>query len=101
MTLGKRIYWVAALVAVLALAGAAITVTSRLTSAGGPTPTAGTQTCAAQDGADDAAESTLKAADTDTVEAQGGPDDAAESGVKEADTDTVDLQCGDQDTADD
>ena len=35
MVLGKRIYWVIALVALLALAGAAVTVTSRVTSAGG------------------------------------------------------------------
>jgi len=34
MTAGKRIYWVLALVALLALAGAALTMTSRLTSAG-------------------------------------------------------------------
>ena len=51
MIIGKRIYWVAALVAVLALAGAAITVTSRLTSAG-PTPTAEVQTCDQEDEAD-------------------------------------------------
>ncbi len=35
MTLGKRTYWVVALVALLALAGAAVTWTSGLTSAGG------------------------------------------------------------------
>ncbi len=35
MSIGKRVYWVAALVGVLALAGAALTFTSRLTSAGG------------------------------------------------------------------
>lgn len=34
MAIGKRVYWIAALVAVLALAGAAVTLTSGLTSAG-------------------------------------------------------------------
>jgi len=35
MTVGKRMYWIAGLVAILALAGAAVTFTSGLTSAGG------------------------------------------------------------------
>jgi hypothetical protein len=35
MAIGKRIYWIVGLVAVLALVGAAVTFTSALTSAGG------------------------------------------------------------------
>jgi uncharacterized membrane protein YkoI len=48
MNIGKRIYWVAALLAVFVIAGAALTLTSRLTSAGSP---AGST--AIEDGADD------------------------------------------------
>ena len=74
MKLGTRVYWVLALVAVIALAGAAVTLTSGLTSAGGSDPTPAGQTCDQQDqGADDANE----------------PEGAL-------DTDTVDEQCGDQ-----
>jgi uncharacterized membrane protein YkoI len=36
MKFGNRLYWVAGLVAILALAGAAVTLTSQLTSADGP-----------------------------------------------------------------
>lgn len=79
MNIGKRIYWAAALVAVLALAGAAVTLTSQLTSAGGSTPAPGSQACDAEDEADDALE------------------DAAE----EADTDAIEEECGDQNEADD
>jgi uncharacterized membrane protein YkoI len=77
MTLGKRMYWILALVAVMALAGAAITVTSRITSASGPSPTATAQTSDAQSEADDAAEATTNGVDTDTVEEQSGPQDEA------------------------
>ena len=73
MAIGKRLYWVVALVAVLALAGAAVTVTSRLTSAGGSSP--------------------------DACDQQEGPDDATEAKGTEADLDTVDDQCGDQNDA--
>ena len=79
MNMGKRIYWVAALVAVLALAGAAVTLTSQLMSAGGSTPTAAGQSCDEQDDADD----------------------AAEGAVEEAGTDDVEEECGDQNEADD
>ncbi len=37
---GKRVYWAVALVAILALAGAAVTLTSQLISAGDSTPSA-------------------------------------------------------------
>ena len=126
MTLGKRIYWILALVAVMVLAGAAVTVTSRLTSASGPddpTPAVQTCDCAQQDGPDDASESAVKGADTDNIEEEcqcgsqdeaddagtdtvvpcsnptGADDDAAEAkGVP--DTDNVEEQCGPQDAED-
>ena len=75
MKIGKRLYWVVALVAVLALAGAAVTLTSRLTSAGG--------TPASQD-----------------CDQQEGPDEATEDAGTEADTDSVEDQCGDENEAD-
>ena len=56
MNFGKRIYWVLALVAVLALAGTAITVTSQLTSAGGSTLSPSADACDAQEGPDEADE---------------------------------------------
>jgi uncharacterized membrane protein YkoI len=65
-------YWVVALVAVLALAAATITLTSRLTSAGGDaTPAAA---CDAQDEADDAAEA-AEGPDSDAIEDECGPQD--------------------------
>jgi len=87
MTFGKRIYWVAALVAVMALAGAGVAVTSRITSAGGPDPTPAVQASGQQDEVDDA----------DEHEA----DDASESATKGSDTDTIEEQSGDQNEADD
>lgn len=78
MTLGKRLYWVLALVALLAVAGAAFTVTSRLASAGGPDPTPAVEPC----------------------DQKGEADDAAEASVQEADTDNVEEECDDQNDAD-
>jgi uncharacterized membrane protein YkoI len=88
MRFGKRMYWILALVALMALAGAAITVTSRVTSAGGPGPTAAVQTSDAQNEADDAAEATTDGADADTVEDQRGPQDEAND-ANEADADDI------------
>ncbi len=79
MTIGKRIYWVVALVAVMALAGAAVTLTAHFTSASGNTPTPAVQNCDQQDEADD----------------------AAEGATEEADTDDIEQECGDQNEADD
>jgi len=79
MTIGKRIYWVVALVAVMALAGAAVTLTARLTSAGGPTPTPPVQASGQQDEADDASESATEGSDTDAVEEQSGDQNEADS----------------------
>ena len=78
MTISKRLYLVTGLVAVIALAFSAVTLTSSLTSAGSDAA----QTCDQQDEADDA-------------------DDAAESATEEADTDNVEEECGDQNEADD
>jgi len=75
MSLSKRLYLVVLLVAVIALAFSAVTLTSSLTSAGSDAA----QTCDQQDEADD----------------------AAESASKEADTDDVEEECGDQNEADD
>lgn len=75
MTIGKRAYWIAALIAVFALAGAAITFTSRMSLAGDGTPTA--QTCGAEDEADDAAEA-AEGPDTDAIENECGPQDEAD-----------------------
>ena len=104
MTIGKRIYWVVALVAVMALAGAAVTLTARLTSAGGPTPTPAVQASGQQDEADDASESATEGSDTDAVEEQSGDqneaDDASESATKGPDTDAIEEQSGDQNEAD-
>jgi len=105
MTIGKRIYWVIALVAVMALAGAAVTLTTQLTSAGEPTPAPAVQPCDQQDEADDAIESTAKGPDTDNIEEECGPqdeaDDAIESAAKGPDTDNIEEQSGDQNEAGD
>ncbi len=124
MKLGKRVYWTIGLVAVLALAGAAVTFTARLTSAGGSTPSA--DACDQQEGADEGTEAVGIEADTDSVDAQcgdqneaadandsaatgadtvvpcsdpAGANDAAEA--KDApDTDNIQEQCGPQDAQD-
>jgi uncharacterized membrane protein YkoI len=124
MTIGKRIYWVVALVAVMALAGTAVTLTARLTSAGGSTPTPAVQTSGQQDEADDAGEHAAKGPDTDAVQEESDSHDEAESpnggtdtvvpcsdpasadnDAAEAqsgpDTDNIEEQCGDQNEADD
>jgi len=105
MTPGKRIYWILALVAVMALAGAAVTLTTQLTSADGSTPTPAVQPCDEQDEADDAIESAAKGPDTDNIEEECGPqdeaDDAIESAAKGPDTDNIEEQSGDQNEADD
>jgi uncharacterized membrane protein YkoI len=75
MSLSKRLYLAIGLVAVIALAFSAVTLTSSLTSAGSDAA----QTCDKQDEADD----------------------AAESDAEEADADSVEEQCGDQNEADD
>jgi hypothetical protein len=98
MTFGKRIYWVAALVAVMALAGAGVAVTSRITSAGEPDPTPAVQTSGQQDEADDAGEHAAKGPDTDAVQEESGSHDEADEASEG--TDTVVL-CSDQAGADD
>jgi len=102
MILKNRIYWVLGLVALLALAGAAVTMTSRVTSAGESTPTPAIEPCDQQDGADDAAEATKGEVDTDNIEQQCGDQNEAEDGVEAANasTDTV-VPCADPTGADD
>ncbi len=85
MTMSKRLYLVGGLVAILALAFSAVTLTSRLTSAQGSDPTAAVQSCDQQDEADDAAEAAVEEADTDDIEQECGPQDGAE----DADADDV------------
>jgi len=82
MALGKRIYWVVVLVAVMALAGAAATLTAHLTSAGGPTPTPAAQASGHQDEADDASESATKGSDTDAIEEQSGDQNEADNATE-------------------
>ena len=105
MILKNRIYWVLGLVAVMALSGAAVTLTSRVTSAVSPTPTPAVEPCDQQDEADDAVEAAKGEADTDNIEQQCGDqneaDDAAEAMKGEADTDNIEQQDGDQNEADD
>ncbi|MDO8616783.1 MAG: PepSY domain-containing protein [Dehalococcoidia bacterium] len=95
MTLGKRVYWALALVAVLALAGAAVTMASGITSAGNNGPSTAAQTC---DEGDDASEEAASGADTDDIEEQCGPDDEGEDGADGADTA---VPCSQPDGADD
>jgi uncharacterized membrane protein YkoI len=94
MTLGKRTYWVLALVALLALAGAAVTVTSRLASAGGPGPTPAVQTSDQQDEADDAAEASAEEADTDNVEEQSGDQNETNNAAGEVEENKVQVPAG-------
>ena len=83
MSLSKRLYLVVLLVAVIALAFSAVTLTSSLTPGSDAA-----QTCDQQDEADDAAEDATEEADTDNVEEECGDqneaDDANESGDDEA-----------------
>lgn len=78
MSMSKRLFLAAGLVAILALAFSAVTLTSRLTSAQGSDPTATVQSCDQQDEADDAAEAAIDAADTDAVENECGSQDEAQ-----------------------
>src|SRR3990170_2532938 len=71
MTIGKRIYWVLALVAFMALAGSAVAVTSRLTSAGGSDSAPGLQVCDQED-QDDLDEAVREKADNDAIEEECG-----------------------------
>jgi uncharacterized membrane protein YkoI len=94
MTLGKRIYWAIALVALLALAGSAVTVTSRLASAGGTDPTPAVQPCDQQDEADDAAEATTNEADTDNIEQECGDQNEANDAAGEVEENEAQVPAG-------
>ncbi len=97
MAIGKRFYWVIALVALLALAAAAVTATTRLTSAGGSDPTPADQACDQQDESDDAAEAASKEADTDNVEEQCGDQNEADDGGDAAEENEVQAAPGEID----
>jgi len=84
-------YWVVALVAVLALAGAAVTVTTRLTSAGGSDAPAA---CDSQDEADDAAEGAVEEADTDDIEEECDDANEAEDGEEADDANEQQVPSG-------
>jgi len=78
MSLSKRLYLVIGLVALIALAFSAVTLTSSLTSAQDTG-----QPCDQQDDADDAAEGATKEADTDSVEEECGSQDEADDAAGE------------------
>ena len=89
MTISKRVYLVVGLVALVALAFSAVTLTSSLTSAGSDAA----QTCDQQDEADDAAEGATEEADTDDVEEECG--DQNEAGdANEAEDDDAQAPSG-------
>jgi uncharacterized membrane protein YkoI len=73
----KRVYWVIGLVALLALSGAAVSLTSGITSADSPTPTPAVVNSDQQVEVDDAAEPS-NGADTDAIEEQTGNQDEAQ-----------------------
>jgi len=104
VTIGKRVYWVIVLVAVMALAGAAVTLTAHFTSASGNTPTPAVQTCDEQDDGDDAIENAADEADDDVIEEECGDQNEADDAIESAkgpDTDNIQEQSGDQNEADD
>jgi len=79
----RRLFLGVAVLALLGLAGAAVTITSRGASAGNDNPA-----CATQDEADDADESASEEADTDSIEDECGPQDEAGDST-EGDADDV------------
>ncbi len=86
--LERRLFLGVAAIALLGLAGAAITATSPGASAG-----TATAACAGQDDANDAAEpATEAAADTDTIEEECGPQDEAGDPAEGTADDVQDLQ---------
>lgn len=84
----KRLYWIVALVGLLVLAGAAVTVTSRFAFAGGSDAQAVSQTCDDENEADDAAEGNIEEAEDDSDDVgckdQHEADDTAEGNTEEA-----------------
>lgn len=90
MTMTKRLYLVAGLVALAAIAFSAVTLTSGLTSAQSPDPVQESAACGPEDEADDAAEAGGNEADADNVEDQCG--DQSEDAGREADAEGDDAQ---------
>ncbi len=98
MTMTKRLYLVAGLVAILAIAVSAVTLASGLTAAQSPDSTPGSVACDGADEADDAAETGADEADTGGIDdecgEQGEADDSAEATASDTGTDTV-VPCSD------
>jgi uncharacterized membrane protein YkoI len=78
VSISKRLYLVAGLVALLAIAFSAVTLASHLTSAQGSSPTPSVQTADRQDEADDAAGAATKEVDNDDIQEESGPQDEAD-----------------------
>ena len=77
-----------------ALTGATVTITSRLASAGGPDPTPAVQPCDQQDEADDAAEAATDEADTDDIEQECGDQNEADDASGEVEENEVQVPAG-------
>jgi len=108
MSISKRLYLVAGLVALLAIAFSAVTLASQLTSAA-PSDDPAQPCCAQQDGLDDGIDNEVKVpeADDDLVDeecqcgSQDEADDDTESAANGPDTDNIQEQFGDQNEAED
>lgn len=85
MTMTTRMYWVAGLIALVAIAFSAVTLTSRMTSAQSPDSTQGSAVCAAENEADDAAETEGGEADADNVQDECGDQSEADGGGEDGD----------------
>lgn len=81
----NRMYWVAGLIALVAIAFSAVTLSSRMTSAQSPDSTQITAACALENEADDAAETDAGEADTDNVEDECGDQNEADGGGEDRD----------------
>lgn len=103
----NKVYGIVGALALMMLAATAVTVTARVTNAGGSNQQAAQETvvpCAEANGVDDDANEPEDAADTDNIEEQCGPQDEADD-ANEADenngvADTV-VPCSDPNGVDD
>jgi hypothetical protein len=119
--MAKRFYLGIGLVALIAIAFSAVTLTSSLTSAGGTNTPQAAQGCDQQGEADDASEGADQGEDTDTLEVgcgdqnesedagadvtvpcsdPAGADDDSTEAQGAPDTDNIEEQCGAQDESD-
>jgi uncharacterized membrane protein YkoI len=86
----RRVYWIVGIVALLALSGAAVGLTSGITSADSPTPTPAVANSDQQGEVDDVTEA-ADGADTDAIEEQTGNQDEVQD-AKGQDTTDAGLQ---------